>query len=181
MIIIKHDNCRQMYMNVKGKKVTLSRKFILGKLFLEIPSNLRNDFHPCIGFISCHWRWNCVSQNSLPCLILDWGLHNIKGYCAKFSSRSEVAATVLWRSVLSAPGGPSSCCWVTVWCWWAQSSCSFCWTSSTSFSRSWGRCMYNSVAKGMSDSASYRVISVSVVGQTHVPIFVWVPVCHCVF
>ena len=59
-------------MNVK-EKVTLSWKLIPEKPFLEISSNLRNDFHPCTGFISCQHRWNCVSQNSLPRLILDWG------------------------------------------------------------------------------------------------------------
>lgn len=73
MIIAKRTNCSQMCMNVKEKKATLSRKLIPGQLFLEMPSNLRNDFHPRVGFISCHRRWNCVSQNSLPHLILDWG------------------------------------------------------------------------------------------------------------
>lgn len=58
-------------MDIK-EKVTLSWKLIPEKLFLEISSNLRNDFHPC-SFISCQHRWNCASQNPLPCLILDWG------------------------------------------------------------------------------------------------------------
>lgn len=151
MIIIKHNNCSQMSMNVKEKKVTLTRKLIPEKLFLEVPSNLRNDFHPCVGFISCQCRWNFVSQNSLPCLILDWG----------WSSKDfaqDLLAEVKWQpqpseGQCSMPLLQQARCLVDsslYWCWWAHNSSTFPRTASTSLSRSWGGCMCNSVARDTS-------------------------------
>lgn len=68
-IIIKHNNCSQIDMSIREKKWHWIENVFL-KNCPEFFSNLRNDFPPYVGFISCQCRWNYVSKNSLQCLVL---------------------------------------------------------------------------------------------------------------